>query len=106
MNCAVAEQEAIHANIGNQSYAEAEINKQALTDLFDKSEGFFSNGPLKLEDVVYRAINEDRKNMADILCELAILKDVNSQQHAALKKYLEGCLRYTAMEMNEMANSQ
>ena len=104
MGCAVAEQEALHENADNQRAAV--INKQALTDLFDKSEGVFSNGTLKLEDVVYKAINEDRKNMADILCELAILKEVNAKQHAALKKYLEGCLRYTAIEMNEMANSQ
>jgi len=100
MSCQVLNQVAVNANIDNQECAEAEINKKALVELFDKSQGHFSNGCLNLSDVVYKAINEDHQNIADILCELSILRDIDTKKHTALKKYLKGSLSRIALEMN------
>jgi hypothetical protein len=99
MSCAALEQTADYANIVIKVVS-AE-NKQALVDLFDKSQGYFSNGLLKLSDVIYKAINDDRKNIADILCELAMSKDVDAKKHAALKNYFKNGLSQIALEMNK-----
>ncbi len=95
MNCCIT------TRITNQ--AEAKVNKQALVDLFDKSQGDFSNGMLNLSDVICKAIDEDRQNTADILCELSISRDADTKKHIALKNYLKKVISHVALEMNKEA---
>lgn len=106
MNFPASNKTAEHENADNKTCIQEDVNKTALVDLFDKTQGCFSNGRLNLSDVVYEAMNEDRQNMSDILCELVISKGINTKKHQALKRYLKSSLGNVALEMNKsMANS-
>jgi hemerythrin len=89
----------------NQACAEMEANESALNDLFNKSQGHFSNGVISLSSVVEQANLSKRELTTDLICEMAIARSNDIKKHRALHKTLIKMLSEVALEMNEaMAN--
>jgi hypothetical protein len=101
MNYHINEQIAEHANADFQACAENNANKQALFDLFDKSQGEFSNGVISLLNVIKQAQLTEEQFTTDFLCELAIAKVNDIKKYRALHNTLVKTLSKVALEMNE-----
>lgn len=92
-------------NTDNQACAVMEANESALNDLFNKSQGKFSNGEISLLAVIDNANLSKRELTTDLICEMAIARSNDIKKHRALHKTLIKMLSEVALEMNEaMAN--
>lgn len=103
MSCATALQIAKHANSDNQACVEAEINEQALADLFTEDTAKFSNDFFDLPDVIEKAINDDKEFIVELLCELVVSQMINTKKHSAMLELLRKRVKHTAIEMNKEA---
>lgn len=101
MICHIDNQIAAHAYSDYQACAEMEYNETATADLFDKSQGEFSNGVISLLNVIKQAQLTEEQFTTDFLCELAIAKVNDIKKHRALHKTLIKTLSKVALEMNE-----
>jgi hypothetical protein len=101
MICHIDNQIAAHAYSDYQACAEMEYNETATADLFDKSQGEFSNGVISLLNVIKRAQLTEEQFTTDFLCELAIAKVNDIKKHRALHNTLVKTLSKVALEMNE-----
>lgn len=101
MTCHINNQIAEHTNADNQACTESNANNQALLDLFNKSQGEFSNGVISLLLVIEQAQLTEDQFTTDFLCEMAIAKVNDIKKYRTLHNTLIKTLSKVALEINE-----
>lgn len=90
-----------HAKTGFTDRIESNTNNQALLDLFNKSQGTFSNGLISLMAVIEHAKLSENQLTTDLLCEMALTKGNNIKKYRALRNSLIKALSSAALDINE-----